>query len=391
MRFSNFLLITTLVILLTGCSDNDRVPSRNYNIDTTALTFSERVDRQMNSMLTGTSATAILVAVAQDDEIIYEQAYGFQDADKTIPLTTDALMRTASIVKPITAAAIKTLASAGVLALSDYVFCSGENQPCWLPENLLSDTSDARTNRITIRHLIEHTGGWYSDVSGNIIDKEVEIRDSLGLSRPPNKEDIVRYVMKRPLDYNPGAPQDNHVSYSNFGYLVLGMIIEQASQTSYTQYVQTAVMLPLGISELDFKAAESKLEDHDPREAAYISTAICPSIFDVDAEAPCYQEGAEAKNWVAAGLSLATARAMALFAQAYKIPKFPFASTRESGDPLLPGATFDGYHNGGLAGLRTILRQFPSGISYAVFVNADIDLDSYLFTLDTMMKSATAY
>lgn len=342
----------------------------------TPQVLSTEINKQANKLMQDSGATAITIAIAKNGQIEYEQAYGFQDANKTIALKTDALMLTASIVKPVTAAAIRRLESTGKLTLSDHVFCTGSNAPCWLPANLLSASSDIHTKDITIAQLIAHQGGWYRDVSGDPLGQEVEARSTLGLSGLPTREDIVRYVMKRPLDYVPGVLDYHHDNYSNFGYLLLGMIIEQAAHTSYIQYVQTDIMAPLGISSSDFKVAKIKPIEHDSREPIYISTEMCPSIFNIGKEALCAEEGADLNNWVSAGGVITTARAMAIFTQSYRLPKDPtyyFASYGNIGEPLLSPVTYIGSHNGIGPATSTIVRQLPSGVSYAIFLNIYFD------------------
>lgn len=403
MRLLNILSATMLAVLLVACgkdggTSQSSIPQSSASsssvvsslasssvasstvssaVSSTAQVLSTEINNQANKLMRESGATAITIAVAKSGQIEFEQAYGFQDANKTIALKTDALMLTASIVKPVTAAAIRKLESTGLLKLSDHVFCTGSNAPCWLPANLLSVNSDSRAKDITITQLIAHQGGWYRDVSGDPLGQELDARNSLNLSGPPTREDIVRYVMKRPLDFTPGVLDYQHDNYSNFGYLLLGMIIEQAAHTSYIKYVQTEIMAPLGISSSDFKVAKIQLAEHDPREPVYVSSEMCPSVFNIGKEALCSEEGADLNNWVSAGGVITTARAMAIFTQSYKLPKDPtyyFASYGNNiGEPLLSPVSYVGAHNGLGPATSTIVRQLPSGVSYAIFLNVAFD------------------
>ncbi|MDN4501301.1 serine hydrolase domain-containing protein [Alteromonadaceae bacterium BrNp21-10] len=386
MKKYRVLLVSLLISFLLSCGGGSESNSSAPNVgsptaDVQRRSLSLDMDGAMGLMMQESGASAIFLAVAKDGEIQYESAYGFQDAEKTTRIRQDALMRTASIVKSVTAAAIYELEKSGFLTLTDHVFCTGTNSPCWLSNELLSLESDPRVKDITIQQLIEHAGGWYLE-SGSVVTQEAEIRDALGLAGPPTRNDIVRFIMRRPLDFTPGEPDVSRARYSNFGYLLLGMIIEQASQSTYVEYVQTAIMVPLGISELDFDAAESKPIDRDPREPNYITDQMCPSIFTIGEEALCADEGLESKNWVAVGQSVSTAGAMALFTQAYKLP---------SGEPLQPGETFDGYINGTLWGTSTLLRQFPNGVSYALFINRDVDIGAISQRIDTKLRDFSPY
>lgn len=351
-----------LGIMLTGCGDNNKNTSPSSNVNDTALAFV--VDNEVNKIMAKTGATAVTIAIAKHGVMKYEKAYGFKDGTKNVPLKTDALLRTASIVKPITAAATRKLASEGILSLSDHAFCTGSNAPCWLPSTLLSPTTDPRAKDITIQQLIDHKGGRIRQkdpFGGEALCKAVSA------PCPPTRVDIVKYMMTLPLDYTPGHPGALD-GYSNFGYLLLGMIIEQASQTSYTQYVQNTLMKPLGISSDDFKAGESLPADHDEREPVYISKHMAPSVFNIGQEAPFAEEGFVAKNWLAVGSSISTARAMTLFASAYKLP---------NGEALEKYTTNEGIHLGGVDGSATLVRQLRSGVSYSIFLNIAISGEAY--------------
>jgi CubicO group peptidase (beta-lactamase class C family) len=366
-------------VIFAGCSDDKKNSSSSGSIlpnlysssmnssspsSTSDLMLDLKIDNEISNIMAKTGATAVTVAIAKHGVIKFEKAYGFKDAKKTIPLKSDALLRTASIVKPITAAAIRKLANDDVLSLSDHVFCMGDNAPCWLPSTLLSSATDPRVKDITIQQLIDHRGG--RSRNHDPFGGEAQCK-AVSAPCPPSRIDIVKYMMTLPLDYSPGFP-GNLDGYSNFGYLLLGMIIEQASQTSYTQYVQNSLMKPLGISSNDFKAGESLPADHDEREPIYISKNMAPSVFNIGKEAPFAEEGFVAKNWLAVGSSISTARAMTLFASAYKLPH---------GEVLEKNATNDGIHLGGVDGSATIVRQLSSGVSYSIFLNIAISSEAY--------------
>lgn len=345
------------------------------------------MDKEIKKLMAASGATAATVAVASQGKIIYEQGYGFLDLNKSLATQADSLMRIGSLNKPLTAAAIRKLADSGLLALSDHVFCTGSNAPCWLPGNLLSGTSDSRAKDITINQLVGHRGGWYADISGDPFEQEFEIKTLLQLSGPPGREDIVRHVMKRPLDFTPGAPDYTHKNYSNFGYLLLGMIIEQVTKTDYINFIQTDITGPLGISNADYKAGASRLIEHDLREPRYLSTLICPSVFSNGQDALCSEEGADLRNWLAAGGTIATARAMALVAQTYRLPLDFEAGYDVIGQPLL-SATYNAGHDGDLPGSSTLVRQMPSGVSYAVFLNISYDMEPARAELDRASQFA---
>lgn len=309
--------------------------------------------------------------------MVYDRAYGYHDTAQTQPLATGTPMLTASIVKPVTAAMIQQLAASGQLSLDDHVFCTGSNAPCRL-SGLLTAGSDPRAADVTVRHLLAHQGGWDPSVSGDPQMLEAEVQAALGLTEPPQQADDIRWVMSHPLDCAPGT----RTVYLNFGYLVLGRIVEQASGSDYVSEARRSIFKPLGVADGDFEAAAPLLADRDPREPAYITTLTGPSVFVPGTTVSVLDGFVNATNWIGADTAVTTARAMALFAGRYRI------QTRDGGHGgpdgpsnglPLNGMTNDGYHNGSLPGCATIVRQLPNGVSYAVFMNKRDEVSTGLY------------
>ncbi|NHZ34218.1 serine hydrolase domain-containing protein [Massilia rubra] len=314
-----------------------------------------KIDAAMKPFMAANGISAATVAVAKDGVMLAERGYGHRDSARQVPLPADAMFITASIVKPVTAAAIQTLAREGALALTDHVFCSGTNAPCWLAPALLAAAPDGRMASITVAQLLEHQGGWDAAISGDPMVSEFDIGQALGLRAPPQQDDIIRFVLRGQLDFAPGT----RIAYSNFGYLLLGRIIEKASGVGYIPYVQDKIMGPLGVPKADFEGMRSLVRDRHPREPDYITTVTAPSVFVPGTTVLALDGAIRADNWFATGSTITTARAMALFAAHYRIP---------DGVPLA-GAKNNGGFSGADPGVATVLRQLPSGVSYAVMMN----------------------
>jgi len=94
-----------------------------------------------------------------------------------------------------------------------------------------------------VHHLLHHTGGWDRDQSGDPMFMEKKIARANGEPPPANQHAIIRYMLGQPLDFDPGA----RYAYSNFGYCVLGRIIEKISGQDYAAYMQQSVLGPIGI------------------------------------------------------------------------------------------------------------------------------------------------
>ncbi len=154
----------------------------------------------------------------------------------------DTLFRIASISKPITAAAILQLVDDGRLgtgrsrARPSAVHTSGSHRR----------GVDSRWQDVTIRHVLQHRGGWDRELSFDPMFRSVEIASSLGLQSPAGPHDIVRFMLSQPLDFAPGQ----RYAYSNFGYCLLGRVIESATGMDYETYVRRDVLGPLGIGRM---------------------------------------------------------------------------------------------------------------------------------------------
>ena len=186
------------------------------------------------------------VAVVKDGKLLFARGYGYADVDTHQPVQADALFRIASVSKPITSAAILKLVEEGKLSFDDHPFA------------ILSDltappgsTEDPRLADITIRHLLEHAGGWDRDASGDPMFMSSSIAAALGTEAPAETEDIIRYMRGQPLDFDPGS----RYVYSNFGYAVLGRVIEKITGQQYEEYVKSTVLAPMGISRMAIGAS----------------------------------------------------------------------------------------------------------------------------------------
>ncbi|HEV3022184.1 MAG TPA: serine hydrolase domain-containing protein, partial [Pirellulales bacterium] len=178
------------------------------------------------------------LAVTHRGQLVYARGFGYADGAKE-PVKPASLFRIASISKPITAVAVLQLIEHGKLHFDDKVV-----ERMKLSPHLDGDASmDERWREITVRHCLQHTGGWDRDKSGDPIGRPLEIARALGVPPPARPVDIVRFMMGKPLDFAPGSKE----VYSNLGYLVLGRIIEAVAAETYERYVEKEVLSPLGI------------------------------------------------------------------------------------------------------------------------------------------------
>ena len=161
------------------------------------------------------------VLVARRGEVVFETAEGYADRTKKIPNTVDTRFRFGSMGKMFTAVAILQLVQEGKIKLGDPV-----------GKYLVDYPNQEVASRVTVHQLLTHTGGT-GDIFGPEFDSpEIkELRDyiSVGGDRAP--------------EFEPGSRHQ----YSNFGFLILGRIVEVASGQTYYDYTQQHIFEPAGM------------------------------------------------------------------------------------------------------------------------------------------------
>ena len=195
------------------------------------------------------NAPGLSVAIARDGRTLYQQAFGVIGHDSREPLSTSHLFRVASVSKPITSAAIFSLIESGRLRSADTIFGS---------QGILGKKYGRQPYRpgieqITIDHLLTHSsGGW--DLW----------HDPMFTNPEMNQADLISWA----LDHLPPQnPPGKVFAYSNFGYCLLGRVIEKITGQSYSSYVQNRVLGPSGI--MGMHIARNLLRERAPEEVIY--------------------------------------------------------------------------------------------------------------------------
>jgi CubicO group peptidase (beta-lactamase class C family) len=164
------------------------------------------------------------VLVAKNGKPFFEHAYGLADRARKIPDTMNTRYRLGSMNKMFTAVAIMQLVQAGKVDL-DKPFGT-----------YLTDYPNATVSgSVTIRQLLNHTGG-----TGDIFGPEYE-KKRLTLR---TLQDYIALYGNRPLLFPPGSKWD----YSNYGFILLGAVIEKVSGENYYDYVQRHIYAPSGMT-----------------------------------------------------------------------------------------------------------------------------------------------
>ena len=356
-------------------------------------------DREMESFMTARNIPGGALAVVKDEKLVYTRGYGWADREKKLPATPVSLFRIASLSKPITATVIMQLVQQAKLSLDDKVLDFISVKPLLGAGRKMDD----RWKRITLRQCLQHTGGWDRDASFDPMFRPVEFARSLGKPAPASPEDVIRNMLGMPLDFDPGT----RYAYSNFGYCLLGRVIEKVTGTSYEQHVKQSLLRPLGITRmrigatLEGKEAAGEVRYYMPEPVRTVA-----SVFD---QAPgkvaspyggFHLEAMDSHGgWIASAVDLVRLSA-ALDDAGGKFPLTPSSSKAVAEPPPAPvardkaGKLKDSYyglgwqvrpiqgragkanlwHTGSLPGTRTLWVRRWDGYSWAVLFNQRQDI-----------------
>jgi N-acyl-D-amino-acid deacylase len=218
-------------------------------------------DEFMNTIMKNYGIPGGAIAVSRNGRLLMARGYGMADKDNNIPVQADSLFRVASLSKLITSVTIMHLAEQGKLSVNKSAFAL-------LPDLQAppGTTEDPRLESITIANLLTHSGGWDINALGyDPMFYGQEIAAALHVASPASTENIIRYMRGQPLNFDPGTKY----VYSNFGYAVLGRIIERVTGMSYEQYVRTNVLAPMGIT--DMRTGQTLSQGQLPNEVRYYS------------------------------------------------------------------------------------------------------------------------
>jgi CubicO group peptidase (beta-lactamase class C family) len=327
------------------------------------------------------------LAVTKDGRLVYARGFGHADPQAGLPVQPSMRFRIASISKPITAAAILKLAEMGLLKLDDHVFA--------LLGIVLPTNADPRLPKITIKHLLQHTAGWNRDKSFDPMFRPLVIAKDQKVKPPAKPIDIIHYMTHHKLDFDPGS----RYAYSNFGYCILGRVIEKVSGESYETFVQKNIFDPIGVkhTQLGHTLTTAKNEVKYIDEKHRTANAVVGPNFDKPVPLPYgawYLEAMDSHGgWISTAADLVrfaaaldrpkeskilqAASIMAMFARPDGL-----AGHDTKGKPLevfygcgwqirtVGGEeSFNTWHNGALDGTATILVRRFDGLCWAVLFN----------------------
>ena len=328
-------------------------------------------DTAMKDFIVSHKVSAAVLAITYDGRLVLARGYSWVGSDSP-SISPDSRFRIASLSKPVTSAAVLRLVEDGKLRLDEKVV---DILPFGCPDG---QHPDPNLKEVTVLHLLQHLGGWDRDEAFDPMFQDKRISRALGVPQPISQADIITFMNGQPLQYKPGTKY----AYSNYGYCLLGRVIERRTGMAYEDYVKKKVLLPLGITAM--RLGRSKFEDRAPGEVTYDSKRPAPyGTFNLE-------------NMDSHGGWLASAPELAKFAAAFDNPDdCPILSAEsietmfalpETIDPAeykrgeryyacgwnvrdYGGDRRNTWHTGSLPGTYTFMARWSNGVNCVVLFN----------------------
>ena len=223
MRFlAAFLVMLTSVACGGGSSTAPTAPVAPATPEAAEATFVAALRARLEADA-ATEQFSGAVLVARDGRTVFEGAYGRADRERGVPNTPVTQFRVGSMNKMITAVATLQLVQAGVLRLDAPL-------GTYLPDYPNAEVAST----VTLHHLLTHTGGTGDIFGPEFTAHRADLR---------TVDDYLRLYGSRGLRFAPGAQWE----YSNYGFILLGAVIERVTGTSYPDHVAAHVLAPAGM------------------------------------------------------------------------------------------------------------------------------------------------
>ena len=184
---------------------------------TVRIATADRVSDFVNEYLKKNQIPGCAVMIRQDGKVVLCQGYGVANLEHGTRVVPQTVFQSGSIGKQFTAMAVMMLIEEQKLALDDPI-----SKYLDVPENW---------SAIRVRHLLTHTSGLG------------DYPESFSLQRDYTEDELLKMVTTQPLAFAPGEKW----SYSNLGYVTLGILIHKVSGELWGDFLQQRVFAPLGM------------------------------------------------------------------------------------------------------------------------------------------------
>jgi N-acyl-D-amino-acid deacylase len=351
-------------------------------------------DRRMREFMKKHRIPGASIAVTHRGRVVFARGYGYADVAAKETVQPTSLFRVASLSKPITSVAILQFVEQNKLKLDDKVF---EVLDYAADIKAAGNDFDPRLRDITIRHLLEHRGGWDRGRSFDAMFQSVRFAKQAEVAPPADQAAVIKAMLSQKLDFDPG----DEYAYSNFGYCLLGRVIEKLSGQTYEECVKEKVLAPIGVTTMRIGATH--LAGRSENEVRYYHPGTGKSVFqaDLDQKVPSQYGAWNLEAMDSHGAWIASAVDLAKFAAAFDDPdKCPIlksssidlmyrrppglAGHEEDGaakdvyyslgwsNRVMSGDRLNHWHTGSLPGTATIMIRRHDGKNFIALLNSRI-------------------
>jgi CubicO group peptidase (beta-lactamase class C family) len=364
-------------------------------------------DDAMHAVMTSHAIPSGAMAVTWQGRLVLAHGYTLNPGADDLIVQPDSLFRIASVSKPITSTLINRLIQEGRLSLDDTL---GEYVDLTPPPG---GTADPRLATITVRNLLEHLAGLgvYDTAGFDPMFYDATIAQTLGITLPIGQHDIIEFMNGVPLESDPGTTYN----YSNYGYLLLGRVIESVTGMRYADYA-ASVLNPIGI--WDMRLGRSLEPFRAPREVFYHSGFFGTSVVDASGATVPFEYGAfnienmdSHGGWIVSAVELArwlsnlddpaapgaildgaSLDRMYSLPQNYPLPYHPGDAYYAEGWAVRDwgGGLRNAWHDGSLPSTTSYIVRTEYGWDYAVLLNRrdESGLTDYSADIDSAMWNA---
>ncbi|CAM4870749.1 unnamed protein product [Rotaria socialis] len=176
------------------------------------------IDEVINTAMKTQKIPGVALGVFRRGEIIFSKVYGYSNLEHEVPVKLETMFQSGSVGKQFTSMAIMMLVEHEKLQLDDKI------------QKYFHDAPIEWAN-ITIRNLLTHTSGM------------VSYSPDLNFQQAYTEDDVYNIIKSTTLIYQPGQ----QFSYSNFGYIMLGFLIQRVTNQSYANFIHEHIFRPLGM------------------------------------------------------------------------------------------------------------------------------------------------
>ncbi len=323
---------------------------------------------------------SLSIAISRNGQFVFDQGFGFNQGFRfgnvkdMGPTDMSSLFRIADVTMPITSVAIFTLIEQGKLKLTDKVFgASGI-----LGTRYGKSPYGQYVTDITVDNLLTHTcGGWAADAN-----------DPMYKNNSWDQAKLIGWTLENMALTNPPG---EHWAFSNFGYCLLGRVIEQVTGQPYASYVQSAVLAPCGTNVM--RIAGNTLKERAPNEVVYFGQynedPYKMNVARMDANGGWLATPSALVQFLnhvgGSGQIASILKAETIQIMTTPSPAFPSTSAAKYARGWMVGSG-NMWHNGSFPGSTTLMVRSASGMCWAALANTRTEPhDEIDNALDAMM------